>query len=34
MVMYDAKEVGLIQIENLHYNNDYALWLKVSEKVD
>ena len=33
-VMYDAKEVGLIQIENLRYNNDYALWLEVSEKVD
>lgn len=33
-VMYDAKEVGLVQVEDLRYNNDYALWLKISEKVD
>lgn len=33
-VMYDTKEVGLVQVEDLRYNNDYALWLKVSEKVD
>lgn len=33
-VMYDAQEVGQIQIEDFHYNNDYALWLKVCEKAD
>lgn len=33
-VMYDAREVGQIQIEDLRYNNDYALWLKVCEKAD
>ncbi|MCM1450449.1 MAG: glycosyltransferase [Clostridiales bacterium] len=27
-VMYDAKVVGLIQIENVKKNNDTALWLK------
>lgn len=31
-VMYDAKAVGQIQIANLRQNNDYALWLKVSQK--
>lgn len=33
-VMYDARAVGLIQLEDYKYNNDYALWLKVSEKAD
>lgn len=28
-VMYNAKQIGLIQIENLKKNNDYAMWLKV-----
>lgn len=28
-VMYDAERIGLIQIENLSKNNDYAIWLKV-----
>lgn len=32
-VMYDAEKVGLIQIENLAKNNDYAMWLKVIKKV-
>lgn len=31
-VMYDAKKVGLIQIEDLKKNNDYAIWLKVIQK--
>lgn len=31
-VMYDAEKVGLIQIENIKKNNDYAMWLKVSKK--
>ena len=31
-VMYDSEQVGLIQIENLKKNNDYAIWLKVIEK--
>ena len=30
-VMYDAKLVGVVQIENLKKRNDYAIWLKVSK---
>lgn len=33
-VMYDAEKVGLIQIENIKKNNDYAMWLKVCKKAD
>lgn len=33
-VMYDAEHVGLVQIEDLKKNNDYAIWLKVIEKAD
>lgn len=33
-VMYDAEYVGLIQIENIGKNNDYAMWLKVIKKAD
>lgn len=33
-VMYDAEEVGLIQIEDIKKNNDYAMWLKVCKKAD
>ena len=33
-VMYDANKVGLIQIEDIKKNNDYAMWLKVCKKVD
>lgn len=33
-VMYNAKKIGLIQIENLKKNNDYAIWLKVIKKTD
>lgn len=33
-VMYDAEYVGLIQIENIRKNNDYAMWLKVCKKAD
>ncbi len=33
-VMYDSKKVGLIQIKNLKKNNDYALWLKISQHVN
>ena len=28
-VMYNAEKVGLIQIDNIKKNNDYAMWLKV-----
>nr|MBR4279994.1 glycosyltransferase family 2 protein [Clostridia bacterium] len=28
-VMYDAEKIGLIQIENIKKNNDYAMWLRV-----
>ncbi len=33
-VMYDANVVGLVQIEDIKKNNDYAMWLKVCRKVD
>lgn len=33
-VMYDANEVGLVQIEDIKKNNDYAMWLKVCKKAD
>ncbi len=33
-VMYDREEVGLVQIEDIKKNNDYAMWLKVCKKAD
>lgn len=33
-VMYDAEKVGLIQIQDIKKNNDYAMWLKVCKKAD
>lgn len=33
-VMYDAEAIGLIQIENIRKNNDYAIWLKICKKAD
>lgn len=33
-VIYRRETVGLIQIENLRKNNDYAMWLQAVEKVD
>lgn len=33
-VMYDASKIGLIQIEDIRKNNDYAMWLKVCRKAD
>lgn len=33
-VMYDAEEIGLIQIEDIKKNNDYAMWLKVCKKAN
>lgn len=33
-VMYDRDVVGMIEIENIKKNNDYAMWLKVCRKVD
>lgn len=33
-VMYDASVVGLIKIEDIKKNNDYAMWLKVCKKAD
>lgn len=33
-VMYDASVVGLVQIEDIKKNNDYAMWLKVCRKAD
>lgn len=31
-VMYDREKIGLIQIEDLRKNNDYAMWLQAVEK--
>jgi hypothetical protein len=33
-VMYEASEIGLIQIADLKKNNDYAMWLQVCKKAD
>lgn len=33
-VMFDASRVGLVQIEDIKKNNDYAMWLKVCRKAD
>ena len=33
-VMYDREKVGLIQIEDIRKNNDYAMWLQVCQKED
>ena len=33
-VMYDREKVGLIQIEDIKKNNDYAMWLKIIKKSD
>lgn len=33
-VMYDADVIGLLQIEDIKKNNDYAMWLKVCKKAD
>ena len=33
-VMYDAEAVGLIQIEDIKKNNDYAMWLQVCKNAD
>ena len=33
-VMYDAELTGLIQIEDIQKNNDYAMWLKVCKVAD
>ena len=33
-VMYNAEKVGLIQIEPIRKNNDYAMWLKVIKKAN
>lgn len=31
-VMYDVEKIGLVQIEDIKKNNDYAMWLKVCKK--
>lgn len=33
-VMYDVNNIGLIQIENILKNNDYAIWLKAISKAN
>jgi len=33
-VMYDANVIGLLQIEDIKKNNDYAMWMKVCKKAD
>jgi len=32
-VMYDAEKIGKVQVRNLKNNNDYALWLNISENL-
>lgn len=32
IIVYDRDVIGLIQIENLRKNNDYAMWLQAIEK--
>ena len=33
-VVFDKDFVGLIQIDDIKKNNDYAMWLKISKKAD
>lgn len=33
-VMYDAAVIGLIQVEDIKKNNDYAMWLEVCKKAN
>lgn len=33
-VMYDSEKIGLVQIEDIKKNNDYAMWLKVCKKAN
>ena len=33
-VMYDVQKMGIIQINNIKKNNDYAMWLKIVDKSD
>lgn len=33
-VMYDSSKIGLIQIENIKKNNDYAMWLTICKKAN
>ena len=33
-VMYNAEKIGLIQIEDIKKNNDYAMWLKICKKAN
>lgn len=33
-VMWDARRIGLIQIEDIKRNNDYAMWLQAARKSD
>ena len=33
-VMYDVERIGLIQVADIKKNNDYAMWLVVSQKAD
>ena len=33
-VMYDSEKVGIIQIEDIKKNNDYAMWLQIIKKTD
>lgn len=33
-VMYDCEYIGLVQIEPIKKNNDYAMWLKIIEKTN
>ncbi|MDO5808499.1 MAG: glycosyltransferase family 2 protein, partial [Lachnospiraceae bacterium] len=33
-VMFDANKIGIIQIQDIKKNNDYAMWLKICKKAN
>ncbi|MFC4781462.1 glycosyltransferase family 2 protein [Eubacterium multiforme] len=33
-VMYDSEKIGIIQIEDIKKNNDYAMWLQIIKKTN
>lgn len=33
-VMYNADAIGLVQIQDIRKNNDYAMWLQICQKAD
>ena len=33
-VMFDANKIGIVQIQDIKKNNDYAMWLKICKKAN